>query len=407
MGNGIGGRTGTADLPLHGGKAPKWLFRRMSALAEGILEVMVTEYDRDTVLQRVADPYWFQALTCVLGFDWHSSGTTTVTCHALKEAMERTDLGLKMAGGKGKHSLQTPIEVVDIADSYGLPSATGDHMALSSRLVAKVDNALVQDGHALYHHSMILSEDGEWAVVQQGMDSKSGYARRYHWNSHTPGTFIEEPHNGICGTKTPLALDLTSTGSGDTRDCVLDIVGDGVEHVKNDMQRLDSLLKEAISQKKGGSGTYQSTFDTWTSGERTQDRIDDAISKLGPDEKALRMPRKIDWGLMKQLYDVQPTDFEDLISVKGVGPATVRALSLVSELIHGTESSWQDPVRYSFTVGGKDGVPYPVDRRTFDKTIEVVRQGIDEAKVGKREKFDAFERLSRAAIIPAGRSSCA
>ena len=368
-------RTGVANLPLHPGKAPRWLFTRMVKLSRAILDVLVIEYGSDEILKRFSDPFWFQAFSCVLGFDWHSSGTTTVTCGALKEAVDPEEHGIVIAGGKGRVSRETPNEIEEKAIVFSLSSHTIDALKSSSRLAAKVDNVAIQDGYQLYHHVFLFSERGKWVVIQQGMNDSNSYARRYHWFSDYVDSFVIEPHSGIIGTdKEEVALDMTSRLSEDARKTSVDLVRDNPYHLRRDWEYL-------IRNQK------QTTLDMWSS---IYDRI--------PKPEVLDMPRNINWSLMKRLYDFQPENYEQLLSVKGVGPATVRALALISDLIYGAKPSWQDPIKFTFTVGGKDGVPYPVDRKVMDESIEILKRGIEEAKVGKEEKLKAFRRMKN--IIP-------
>ncbi len=357
-------RAGVASLPLHPGKAPRWLFGRMVSLAGAISEVMVYEYGRERFLHTISDPFWFQAFSCVLGFDWHSSGTTTVTCGALKEALKLLDIGIYVAGGKGKASRKTLEEIEVIGKEKGLKENRVNELQHSSRLSAKVDNAALQDGYTLYHHVIVFSEDGKWAVIQQGMNEKTTYARRYHWLSDRIKSYVEEPHDVILGYKGD-AMDMTSRGSRDARKTSVDLVNDDPRHIK----RAWHLLKKP---------SWQTTLDGWK-GKVTH----------------LEMPRSINWNVLKKVYEFQPRDYEELISIKGIGPATVRALAFISDLIYGSPPSWKDPVRYSFAVGGKDGVPYPVDKKAMDEATSVLKKGVDEAKIGKKEKLYAVKRLKK------------
>jgi hypothetical protein len=359
-------RTGITDLPLHNGSAPRWLFNRMVKLAGAISDVMLLERGSEEYLRRLADPFWFQAFSCVLGFDWHSSGTTTVTCGALKKAMEgRKDL--VVVGGKGKVSLKTPEEIAFQADLCDISEEEQERLVYISRMCAKVDSAAIQDGHRLYHHALVFDGDGNWTVVQQGMSDASGYARRYQWNSGAVREFVEEPHTAILGSRVDGTLDMTADRSNESRKVAVDLVRDGVQHVERDIL----LVAEG-----------QSTLDEWC-GERPL---------------KLHMPRTVNWRALKKAYEFQPTDYEELLAIRGVGPSAVRALALTGELIYGAEPSWKDPVKFSFAVGGKDGVPYPVDRRAMDQAIGYLEQGVEEAKIKKREKLEAMQRLR--ALVP-------
>jgi hypothetical protein len=365
-------RTGIANLPLHGGKAPKWLFDRMVKLAEGIIELTVIEYGKDEFLNRVSDPFWFQALSCTLGFDWHSSGTTTVTCGAIKEAVKPNRLGLAVAGGKGKVSRRTPFEIETLGEGFNLSSSKQAELIYSSRMSAKIDNTAIQDQHQLYHHNFIFTEEGKWAVIQQGLDTNSRYARRYHWLSDNVDEFVIEPHDAILGDQhLDKVLDMTSKESENARKITVDLVND-------DPRKLQNMVASPRP-------SFQRSIDDWI-----QDNDSDKQNV-----KVLTMPNTINWTRLRDAYEVQPKNFEELISIKGIGPATVRALALISELVYGESPSWKDPVKYSFTVGGKDGVPYPVDKKTMDRSIQILKQGVSEAKIGNKDKTNALQRLRK------------
>ena len=363
-------KTGVASLPLHPGKAPRWLFKRMVSLSKEITNVIVLEYGTDEFLRRLSDPFWFQAFSCVLGYDWHSSGTTTVTCGALKEAMNPGDAGITLCGGKGKASRNTLSEIENVGDRYSLSSSLVERLQYCSRMAAKVDNTAIQDGHTLYHHVFVMTENKKWAVIQQGMNSDTGYARRYHWLSEDVDSFVCEPHNAIVGDdRYDKVLDMTAELSQKTQNVSVDLVNDNPQHLRRDWANLTRHHK-------------QETLDTWIS----------SRAKNYPVPQ-LDLPRTINWQKMRRLYDVHPTNYEELLSLQGVGPSTVRALALISELIYGEEPSWEDPVRFSFTVGGKDGVPYPVDRKAMDESTEILQTGIDHANLGEKERLQALRRL--------------
>ena len=363
-------KTGVANLPLHPGKAPRWLFKRMVDLSKGIIEVISYEYGKNEFLRRISDPFWFQALSCVLGFDWHSSGCTTVTCGALKEAVKSEDYGFTIAGGKGKASRKTLQQIETIGENYNFSTNKIESMKYSSRMAAKIDNTAIQDGHNLYHHVFIFSENGLWTVVQQGMNSETNYARRYHWLSEHVDSFICEPHDAIIGEKQQeKVLDMTSKQSKPSQNISIDLVNDDPRHLHKDWAELTRP-------------SYQRTLDNWMNSKKDHKTIE-----------YLSMPRSINWTKMKEIYDFQPKNYEELIAIKGVGPNTVRALALISDLIYGEKPSWKDPVKYSFTVGGKDGVPYPVDRKAMDESTEIIRSGIKQAKIGDKDKIYALKRL--------------
>ncbi|MCK4613904.1 MAG: DUF763 domain-containing protein, partial [Thermoplasmata archaeon] len=372
----------TADLPLHGGKAPPWLFKRMVALAKGITEVMVYEYGQKSFLERISDPFWFQSLSCVLGFDWHSSGTTTVTTGALKEAIDPAELGIAVAGGKGKASLKTPLEILGLGNNLGLNDSKLLEFQRISRLSAKVDNALVQDSFKLYHHTFFLTEKGDWAVIRQGMNFP--YARRYHW--FDAPELINEPHKAILGHRfSDPVLNLTAEESRKNRSMELELVKEGPQRLERLYNEVDGLVGKRGKARREG----QTTLDAWGAGEREVGMdpglSPKAVERLKQVDHRLMMPMHINWDAVREAYEFAPSNYEELIAIKGIGPSTVRSLALIGELIYGTEASWRDPVKFSFAVGGKDGVPYPVDRRTMDESIEIIGQGIQKAKAGDKD----------------------
>ena len=357
----------TALLPLHCGRAPRWLFSRMVKLAECIVEIIVHEYGVRGLLDRLSDPWFFQSLSCILGYDWHSSGTTTVTCGALKEAMDPESIGVAVAGGKGRASRKTPTQIEEFGLGFGLSTSTIESLKYASRMAAKVDNSLVQDGYAIYHHTFFFDEDGYWIVIQQGINEVEGNARRYHWPQESQG-FIEEPQNAIiCQSRLSGVLDMTSSESKGNRKASLDIA-------KEDTRRLKSLIVEPPP-------THQSTLDRW--------------SRIENSRRQLFMPSTINWGALKDVYEFQPNSYEELVSTRGVGPSTIRGISLIAELLYGEEASWKDPVRFSFAFGGKDGVPFPVDRKAMDEAVDLLRTGIESASIKKEQKLRALRRLRR------------
>lgn len=357
----------TAVLPLHHGRAPRWLFGRMVKLAECIVEIIVHEYGVRGLLERLSDPWFFQSLSCVLGYDWHSSGTTTVTCGALREAIKPRELGVAVTGGKGKTSRKTPAQIEEIGQTFNLKSSRVEELKYASKVAAKVDNSLVQDGYSIYHHSFIFDEASRWIVIQQGINEDRGNARRYHWPIDSEN-FIDEPQNAIlCQTCIPQVLDMTSKVSDENRKASLDIAKDGP-------RRLQRLMVEPPP-------AHQRTLDAWSGSENPR--------------KRLVMPSTINWKAMKDVYEFQPGNYEELVAMKGVGPSTVRGLSLVAELIYGKKASWSDPVRYSFAFGGKDGVPFPVDRRAMDEAVDLLKIGIGATSVKREQRFRALQRLRR------------
>jgi hypothetical protein len=362
-------KTGTANLPLHTGFAPPWLFKRMVSLAGEVVEALVYEHGPEEFLQRIADPSWFQAFACVLGFDWHSSGTTTVTTGALKMAISPERHGIAVAGGKGKTSGKAPSDIQKLGDAFSLSPRKVDELIRASRMSAKVDNALVQDGYQIYHHAFFFTEAGDWAVVQQGMNDS--YARRYHWLSDRIESFVEEPHSAICSQRQePSVLDLTARESCENRKATLDLVRDGPSHLRSAQRSLLDFGPSRLSPVL----------------ELSMPRRHELLPRLDIDEagrKALQMA-----------YELQPSSYDDLVALKGMGPRRIRALALISELIYGARPSWRDPAKYSFAHGGKDGTPFPVDRETYDHSVRTLKEALEGTKLDKKEKYEAIKRLS-------------
>jgi len=357
-------RTGIANLPLHYGKAPPWLFKRMVLLAREITLAIVADFGSEEMLRRLSHPYWFQAFGCVLGFDWHSSGVTTTLCGALKEAvkgMER-DIDLFVAGGKGKTSRQTPAEIAGWAD---LTSINPVPLVYASRMSAKVDSSAVQDSYQLYHHAFIFTSKGSWTVIQQGMNEANRYARRYHWLGEAVTDFVNEPHSAILSDARGQALNLVASESDPARTTITDIATtEKPEKTLAELKRLKTLNLPARHQI--------------------------AVNDLHPDSLSK---------IVLSTYERQPQDFEHLLGLQGVGAKTIRALSLISELVYGVAPSYRDPARYSFAHGGKDGIPYPVDRKTYDQSIELLSKAINKTKLDVSEKKQAFSRLNRLRLL--------
>ena len=367
-------KTGIANLPLHYGRAPHWLISRMIKLADAIVTIIIDEYGQDEFLQRISDTFWFQALGCVLGFDWHSSGVTTVLTYVLKKAVRSDMHGIAVCGGKGKASLRTPSEIRLVAEKFGFSNSDIDQLEYSSKMSAKVDNTAIQAGYPLYHHAFFLSEEGKWAVVQQGMSIEDRTARRYHWISDSVNqNFVDEPHKAIVGdTKRGVVLDMTAKKSVECRKTSLDICKENPLKVRS--------LFESIRPAR------QSTLQHW---------IQQGESRGLHDIRVLSMPRRVNWNVLREVYEFQPSSYEELLGVRGVGPATVRGLALVSEIIYGKPPSWRDPVKFSFAYGGKDGVPRPVDREAMDQSIELLRESIQKARVDEKTKSRSLKKLTR------------
>ncbi len=362
-------KKGTTDLPLHGGSAPRWLFERMVRLSEGISEVIIEEFGREEFLERITDPHWFQAFSCTIGFDWHSSGTTTTTCGALKEALEAEEHGIAILGGKGKSSRKTPEEIKGLEEIFSIQPSDIGSLVSSSKLSAKIDNSCIQDSYQLYHHCFLVSEDGEWGVIQQGMDEEDGYARRYQWFSNKVDEFVQEPHEGIsCDRREERALDMTDSRSEETREVSVDLINDNPDHLKKYFDEGGQTTLIDFEAKKLEMPSHHGVLDMDLS-----DR---------------------EWKVLNKAYEIQPEDYEEMVSLEGMGPKKIRALALVSDLIYGSEVSWEDPVKYSFAHGGKDGTPYPVDKEVYDHTIEVLEEDIKQAEVPQKDKKHAMKRLN-------------
>jgi uncharacterized protein len=352
-------RTGTAQLPLHGGRAPAWLFSRMVKLAREVSIHIVSEYGPDEMLRRLSDPFWFQAFGCVLGFDWHSSGVTTTVTGAVKEGIRglEMDLGLFGGGGKGAASRKTPFEITSACERLSIDAGP---LVYASRMSAKVDSAAVQDGYQLYHHAFFLSRSGAWCVVQQGMNDDNGMARRYHWLASTVRSYVNEPHAAICAETEAPTLNLVAEESAPVREASAELSREKPDVVLSALKGLPALTmprRHAV-----------------------------LVADVNP-----QYLQKI----LLKTYERAPEDFETLLGMQGVGARTLRALALVSEIIYGTPASTRDPARFSFAHGGKDGFPYPVETGTYDKTVETLRAAVTKAGIDRSERVAALKRLVR------------
>jgi uncharacterized protein len=359
--------TGFASLPLHSGRAPKWLFGRMVRLSREIVIFLAAEFGTAEVLRRLSDPYWFQAFGCVLGFDWHSSGVTTTACGALKEGLEDIsgELGLFVAGGKGATSRKAPIEIATACDRVGLD---GQRLVQASKLSAKVDSAAVQDGYQLYHHVFVFTSAGDWCVIQQGMSDVTRYARRYHWLSSSVASFVEEPHAAVCCDARGETLNLVATESGDTRVRSVELAREKPEVTIEALRHVSASMRDTLPQLD--MPARHPLFP----------EMDVASSRLHQ--------------TLLTTYEQPPEDFTALLARPGVGPKTLRALALASELIYGAPVSTRDPARFAFAHGGKDGTPFPVDRDSYDRTIDILHRALNRAAVDRSEKVAAFKRLA-------------
>jgi len=378
---------GIATFTLDTGTCPKWLFTRMVKLGREITRVLVAEFGPDDFVRRIADPVWFQSLGTVLAFDWNASGLTTILTAALKEAIrhEEKDLGIFICGGKGKTSRKTPEEICAWGDKLSFPHHCVDNLVYNSRMSAKVDNSLVQDGYQIYHHSFFFSRNGAWAVVQQGMNPANVSARRYHWFSENVEDIVCEPHTGIVTSAKPKpSLNLTARDSETTRSLSVEFISSGYHSLMKDIEiirRHSSDLSKMVSFKhKGQQLTFLQLQDTEF---RTHPVVCEDFSQSRYLEKILH-----------KLCDRQPENYEKLLSVKGVGPKTIRALALVAEVIYGAKPSYEDPARYSFAHGGKDATPYPVDRQTYDKTTAILTEAVNRSRISPYEKIRAVKRIT-------------
>ncbi len=403
-----------AQLPLHGGKAPPWLFRRMTKLAAAVTMAIVDEYGPHEMLQRLADPWWFQAFGCVLGFDWHSSGVTTVTCGALKEAYHEVgaDLGIIVAGGKGGTSRKTPQEIDAAASQYGISG--GDKLVYASRMSAKVDSAALQDGFQVYHHSFFLTPAGQWCVVQQGMNEEQQSARRYHWLGESVDDFVCEPHAAIQDVHDGKGDGSLFSKSGDSNP----------SGAQGDSRLFRNMVAAEAEANRQASAALVREHPDWLMEEVK--RCTDGPTLFAPARHRV-LDIDVDHSRLRKIvvaaHEAHPRDFETLLGTAGVGPSTIRALALLAELIYEAPASRRDPALeppptvpakgavttaaacvakrstrrwadYSYAHGGKDCTPFPVDRETYDRSIDVLTQAVRKARLGEHDRLDALRRLS-------------
>ena len=370
-------RSGSADLPLHGGRVPAWLGQRMARLGAVMSEAIVHHYGRDELLRRLAHPFWFQSFGAVMGMDWHSSGITTSVIGALKRGLNPLagELGIRVCGGRGSHSRRTPHELQAAADLTGFDGAA---LARASRLVAKVDSAAVQDGFDLYLHGFFVTDDGRWAVVQQGMNGGSRRARRYHWLSEDLRSFVDAPHAAIEGQNCGRIVNLADRRAGPSRRAQLSLL---------DQLGPDRLAREAaaLQPRRAPAATREAPLLPHLD---LPDHHD-----VRPDDVLLRRLH----GTLAAAAERGPRDFPELLLVPGVGARTVRSLAMVAEVIHGTPCRFADPARFSLAHGGKDRHPYPVPTRVLDETISVLKSAVEKAKLGNDEKLGAIRRLDEQA----------
>ena len=369
-------RAGSADLPLHGGRVPKWLADRMPRLGAAMSEAIVLHYGRDELLRRLAHPFWFQSFGAVMGMDWHSSGVTTSVIGALKRGLAplSDELGVHVCGGRGKHSRQTPQELIAIGDRVGFD---GSALANASRLVAKVDSAAVQDGFDLYLHGFVVTNDGRWVVIQQGMNGDRKQARRYHWLSEGLKSFVEEPHAAIEGIEQGEIVNLTDRRAEPSRRGQLDLLQSlGPDGIAREL----SVLEGQVSEPAAPIVPEQLLLPHLVMPAHHEIRPSDVLSPRLHASLAAAANRG-------------PADFAELLLVPGVGARTVRALAMVAEVVHGAPYRFTDPARFSFAHGGKDRHPFPVPLRVYDQTIQVLKSAVQNARLGREEELAALKRL--------------
>lgn len=347
-------RSGSADLPLHGGRVPLWLAERMQRLGTAIVEAVVYHYGTAEFLSRISDPFWFQAFGSVMGMDWHSSGITTSVMGALKRGLNprARDIGLYVCGGRGRQARKTPSELITISDAQGLP---GDELVRASRLTAKVDNNAIGDGFQIYLHSFVLAASGEWAVVQQGMNESSALARRYHWHSASVRDFVSEPHTAIVGENAGTILNLVDSRAKRAQEALIEIASRDPEKTIGEVRKLSMPRQHDVRAHN----------------------VD--LKRLG--------------AVLAVSYERQLRDFASLLLTENLGPRTLQTLALVAEVVHGAPSRFSDPARFSFALGGKDRHPFPVPLKTYDESLAVLRRSLDQAKLGHSDKIDGFKRL--------------
>src|ERR1041385_3325450 len=351
-------RSGVADLPLHGGRVPPWLAERMTLLGTAISESVLYHYGAPELLSRLSDPFWFQALGCVMGMDWHSSGITTSVMGALKRGLNPRahELGIYVCGGRGKHSRKTPDELRAVADRENL---NGDELPRTSRLTAKIDNNAIADGFQLYLHSFVVSKAGDWTIVQQGMNDATGLARRYHWHSATVRDFTSDPHTAIVGESVTEGsiMNLVDSRAKAAQNALMAIARENPERTLCEVPRITMPAHHDVREK------------------------DIDLKRLG--------------AVLAVAYERQLRDFANLLLLENLGPRTLQSLALIAEIVHGTPTRFSDPARFSFAHGGKDGHPFPVPLKTYDESLAVLRRALQQAKVGHSEKLDGFGRLDR------------
>lgn len=374
-------KRGIATFTLDYGKCPPWLFEKMVSLSREMIYVLVKEFGPDEFVARMGDPVWFQALGTVLAFDWNASGLTTILTAALKEAIryQENDLGIYICGGKGKTSRKTPDQIIELGTRASFSESRIKSLVHSSKMSAKVDSALVQDGFELYHHTFFFSKNGAWTVVQQGMNKRKKSARRYHWHSEKVSDFVCEPHSGIASqVRGAEFLNMVAAESSGNRDMSVEVLRQGVSGMLRDLKVIDRFendLSRMVRLEKEDSGDQLSLLELAPVEFHEHPVMYENFSRSKYLHKILDL-----------LCEKRPGSYKELIAEKGVGPKTIRALSLVSEVIYGAKASYRDPARYSFAHGGKDATPYPVDRETYKDTIKILKEAANKMKISPPDK---------------------
>ena len=378
-------------MPLDWGRCPRWLFERMTRLGRGICVAIVEEFGPEELLKRLSDPVWFQSLGCVMGFDWNSSGLTVTTMGALKEAVRgmETDLGFYVCGGK-RVSRKTPEETQKWGQYLGWSESKTDSLVNASKMAAKVDSALVQDGFSIYAHNLLFTDSGKWAVIQQGMNTDLQKARRYHWLSDGVADFCENPHSGIASDARLKPLNLTAEESRENKEISAQMVKLEPTAVLKNLQTAAKKVSKnmpEVSSPAGRSLGAQGRLPGFS--EMELNDVEFHWHPVVAEKFDIKRLKKT----IEKVHFLAPENFTQLLAGEGVGPKTIRALSLVAEIVYGAKPSYEDPARYTFAVGGKDGTPFPVDRATYDRTLSAIEKGIKQSKINQRERDLAKERL--------------
>ncbi|TXT60422.1 MAG: hypothetical protein BAJALOKI1v1_1270008 [Promethearchaeota archaeon] len=367
-------KVGIATLPLHNSKAPRWLLSRMLKLGKPIVDIIYDMEGAEGIIRRLSDTYWFQGLACVLGFDWHSSGCTTVLGGVLKQIITPQDHGLILAGGKGKHARKVKEHLSERAKILDFNEENIEQLVNVSRLVAKVDNAALQDGFSLYHHLMIVSEEN-WGIVQQGLDTTIKKARRYHWCSDGLTTYINNPHKDITTeVYKNKVLDMVSSKSQECRKTSIDLIQEGPQKIQRYLNKLRDRAQTSL---------YDFTMP------------EKSIKLRKVPHLNMPIPFTLKWESLEAAKQIGVVDYTDLLGIKGIGKGMIRALALISELIWGESPSWKDPAKYSFAVGGKDGIPYPVNLKRMESCAQILKEAINMARLEQKEKLQALKSLHK------------